>query len=157
MTNAYLLKLLEVTPDEEKKLTTIISPEEKARRRRYKTGAISREEFEAPARERRERIKELKAEGWRQAEIARALDTDRRRVSEALIPGGEAEYKERTPDNASPNVSSDVSSLRAAGLSQRAIASRLGIHQSTVSRILARKTEAGQATEGTSNTGEDTT
>lgn len=156
MTNRYLIDLLEITPGEQAGLRTIIGPEEKAWRRAKKAGTMSREEFEAPAKERRKRIQELHGEGLSQAEIAEALDTDRRRVSEALRPAGGEEYKERTPDNASPNVSSDVSSLRAAGLSQRAIAAALGIHQSTVSRILARQSEAEQATEGTGTTMEPT-
>ncbi|BBL77462.1 helix-turn-helix domain-containing protein [Methylomagnum ishizawai] len=149
MTNAYLLKLLEVTPEEEKKLTTIIGTEEKAQRRRHKAGAMSREEYEARAQEKRERIKGLSAEGLRQAEIAKTVEVHRQQVHQTLKTGGRPEYKERTFDNASPNVSSDVSSLRAAGLSQRAIAAALGIHQSTVSRILASQSEARQATEGT--------
>jgi hypothetical protein len=67
---------LEITPEEQRQMRTLISPAEKARRREEKhreAGVMSREEYEGRAAWRRSEARRMHAESVPLAEIAAAL------------------------------------------------------------------------------------
>lgn len=79
-TNQRLIEILEVTPDEERQLKTIISTDEVKRRHREKEtarrrafGAVERQIYEARAKERRENALEMKKNGLSYRQIAEKL------------------------------------------------------------------------------------
>lgn len=75
-TNKYLIRLLDITPDEQTHLRTIISAEEKRRRltaKRRATGMMSREQYADRAAQRRSEALRMRSEGLSVAEIAKAL------------------------------------------------------------------------------------
>ena len=76
-----VLELLEVTPEEERQMRTLISADERRRRdrerdekRRRAAGAVSREEYLAPARQRRQEAHRLRSEGLSIRAIAARLE-----------------------------------------------------------------------------------
>jgi len=75
-TNRYLIRLLDITPDEQTHLRTIISAAEKRRRltaKRRATGMMSREQYADRAAQRRSEALRMRSEGLSVAEIAKAL------------------------------------------------------------------------------------
>jgi DNA-binding CsgD family transcriptional regulator len=100
--NHTILEWLEVTPEEERHLKTIISDEERRRRdrerkkrERRRTGEVelTRAEYESRAQERRRRALALRAEGLRTVEIAAELGISQRAVQIALKTAGSREAK----------------------------------------------------------------
>ena len=100
--NATILDWLEVTPEEERHLKTIISDEERRRRDRIRkqrerraTGEVemSRDEYEDRARVRRQKAVEMRAKGLRTAEIATELGISQRAVQIALKTAARGEAK----------------------------------------------------------------
>ena len=94
--NPTLIDWLEITPDEERRLTTIIGDGEAGRRdrlrderRRRGAGAIPRAEYEAGARQRRDRARLLRRLGHGQREIAATLGVSERWVRAMLRAGPE--------------------------------------------------------------------
>jgi hypothetical protein len=73
LTNDRLLEVLQIIPEEERQLRTIISHTEKADRRRVRLKRITRTEYEAQARERRSQAIDLKQNGKSYREIALTL------------------------------------------------------------------------------------
>ena len=95
--NATILDWLEVTPEEERHLKTVISDEERRRRDRERkqrerraSGEVemSREEYEGRARERRLGALELRGEGLSKSQIAKTLGISLSTVKRALRQGG---------------------------------------------------------------------
>jgi DNA-directed RNA polymerase specialized sigma24 family protein len=75
--NETILELLEITPEEQRQMKTLVSPAEKSRRReekRRKAGVISREEYEGKAARRRSEARRMASEDLPFEEIAKALD-----------------------------------------------------------------------------------
>ena len=98
--NQTILDWLEVTSEEERHLKTIISEEERRRRdrqrdekRRREAGAMTREEYEGRAQDRRRRALEMRAGGLRTAEIAAELGISQRGVQIALKTAKTGEAK----------------------------------------------------------------
>ena len=73
LTNNRLLEVLQITPEEERQLRTIISHTEKANRRRMRLKRVTRMEYEARARGRRLQAIDLKQNGKSYKEIALTL------------------------------------------------------------------------------------
>ena len=91
--NATILDWLEVTPEEERHLKTIISDEERRRRDRERkqrerrsSGQVemSRAEYEGRARDRRSEALRMASEGLRSGEIAEALGVSKSSVQKTL-------------------------------------------------------------------------
>ena len=95
--NQTILDWLEVTPEEERRLKTVISDEERRRRdrerkkqerRSSKEVEMSREEYEGRARERRMGALELRQKGLSRSQISEALGVSLSTVKRALREGG---------------------------------------------------------------------
>ena len=93
--NQTILDWLEVTPEEERRLKTIISDEERRRRdrerdekRRRAAGAMTRDQYEGRAQERRLEALKLASEGRTKREIAVALQLHPKTVQRYLREGG---------------------------------------------------------------------
>ncbi len=91
--NRTILDWLEVTPEEERHLKTIISDEERRRRdrkrkrkERRESGEVqmSRAEYEGRARDRRQEAPRLRSEGLSVRQIAAELGIGERRVKQLL-------------------------------------------------------------------------
>lgn len=89
--NSTLMTQLRVTPEEERKLRTIISKDEKRRRdkerdtrRRREAGAVERSAYLATSSERRSQAREMADKGLTQAEIGERLGVTRRAVGNYL-------------------------------------------------------------------------
>ena len=98
--NGTIIEWLEITPEEERELKTIISDEERRRRdrqrdekRRREAGAMTREQYEGRAQDRRRRAQEMRARGLRTAEIAAELGISQRAVQIALKTAEAGEAK----------------------------------------------------------------
>lgn len=75
-TNKYLIRLLDITPDEQTHLRTIISAAEKRRRltaKRRATGMMGRAQYVDRAAQRRSEARRMRSDGTSVAEIAKAL------------------------------------------------------------------------------------
>lgn len=95
-----LVELLEITPAEQQHMRVLISPEERRRRRagkqrqrREESGAMTREEYEGRAAQRRSEARRMAAEGKSRREIAEALA-----VSKASVTGYLREPVEARPE-----------------------------------------------------------
>jgi hypothetical protein len=95
--NRTILDWLEVTPEEERQLKTIISDEERRRRDRERkrrerrlSGEVemSRAEYEGRAQERRLGVRDLRAKGLSKAQISEELGVSLSTVKRALRQGG---------------------------------------------------------------------
>jgi len=93
--NRTILDWLEITPDEERHLKTVISDEERRRRdrerderRRREAGAMTREQYESRAHERRLGVLELREKGFSKPRIADELGVSLSTVKRALRLGG---------------------------------------------------------------------
>lgn len=83
--NQTIIELLEITPEEERRLKTIISDDERRRRDRERKGSeMSRQEYEGRAQDRRAEASRMAAEGLRVTEIARRLEVSRQHVYKLL-------------------------------------------------------------------------
>jgi transcriptional regulator with XRE-family HTH domain len=89
--NATILELLEITGEEERHMKTIIGADERRRRdrerdenRRRAAGAMTREEYEGRAQDRRAEAARLRSEGLNNRQIAEALGISKRRVQQLL-------------------------------------------------------------------------
>jgi hypothetical protein len=78
--NQTIIEVLEITVDEERQMRTIISNDERRRRdreekkeKRWEGGAMSRQEYEGRAQDRRSGARRMASEGLRAGEIARTL------------------------------------------------------------------------------------
>lgn len=86
-TSGYLIRLLDITPDEQTHLRTIISTAEKRRRetaKRRATGMMSREQYRDRATDRRSEARRMRSEGAGVPEIAKALSVAQRTVYQLL-------------------------------------------------------------------------
>ncbi len=93
--NETIIDWLEITPEEERRLKTIISDDERRRRdrerdenRRREAGAMTRKDYEGRARERRLGALELREKGLSRAQIAAELGVSLSTVKRALRQGG---------------------------------------------------------------------
>jgi len=93
--NQTILDWLEVTPEEERRLKTIISDEERRRRdrerdekRRREDGAMTRERYEGRARDRRREALGLREKGLSRTQIAAEMGVSLSTVKRALRKGG---------------------------------------------------------------------
>jgi AraC-like DNA-binding protein len=93
--NETIIEWLEITPGEERRLKTIISDDERRRRdrerdekRRREAGAMTRDQYEGRARERRLGALELREKGLSRAQIANELGVSLSTVKRALRQGG---------------------------------------------------------------------
>ncbi len=92
--NETVIELLEITPEEEREMVTLISKDERRRRhretdmkrRRGVEGKVPREKYTATAEQRKIRAGELRARGMTQREIAEILGCTQQEVSR-LIKG----------------------------------------------------------------------
>jgi DNA-binding NarL/FixJ family response regulator len=78
-----IIELLDITPEEQKEMDVLISPEEKYRRKvekRRKAGVMPRAEYEGRATRRRSEARRLVAEGKTVKEIGKLLDVNWRSV-----------------------------------------------------------------------------
>jgi hypothetical protein len=89
--NKRIIELLEITPEEEREMNTIISEDERRRRdreekqrERREAGMMSREQYEGRAAERRREAPKLRSEGRSVKEIATILGISERRVKQLL-------------------------------------------------------------------------
>ncbi len=83
--NQTIIELLEITPEEERQLKTIISDDERRRRDRERKGSeMSRQEYEGRAEDRRAEASRMATEGLSNAAIAKALGITARRVRQLL-------------------------------------------------------------------------
>jgi hypothetical protein len=89
--NQTIIELLEITAEEEREMETVISDDERRRRdrqekkeRRREAGAMSREEYEGRAADRRVEARRMAAEGMSRQEIAKALGWSKRHVQRVL-------------------------------------------------------------------------
>lgn len=75
--NETIIDWLEITPEEQREMLTLISPAEKARRReekRRRAGAVSQKHISSQAEYRRSEARRMAAEGVSFDEIAKALE-----------------------------------------------------------------------------------
>jgi DNA-binding CsgD family transcriptional regulator len=93
--NETIIEWLEITPEEEHRLKTIISDDERRRRdrerderRRREAGAMTREEYEGRAQDRRREALELRAKGLSRTQIAAEMGISLSTVKRALRQGG---------------------------------------------------------------------
>ena len=89
--NQTIIELLEITGDEERAMRTIISDDERRRRdreekkeRRREAGAMTRNEYEGRAQDRRAEARRMAAQGLSVRQIARALEVHHTTVVKAL-------------------------------------------------------------------------
>ena len=89
--NETIIEWLEITPEEERRLKTIISDEERRRRdrerdekRRREAGAMTRSEYESRAAQRRAEAVRMATEGLQSGEIARRLGISKSSVQKTL-------------------------------------------------------------------------
>jgi DNA invertase Pin-like site-specific DNA recombinase len=89
--NQTIIELLEITAEEGREMRTIISDDERRRRdrqekkeRRREAGAMSREEYEGRAQDRRSKARAMAAEGMSVRQIAKALGVHHTTVVKAL-------------------------------------------------------------------------
>ena len=86
--NANIIRELEITPDEQTRMQTLICKSEKSRRRRIRDGAVPWNEHIAnrqkAAQERAQEAVRLKTEGYKQVEIARLMGVSQQTVSRLL-------------------------------------------------------------------------
>ena len=83
--NQRIIEELEIMPEEEREMRTIISDDERRRRdRKRKNSEMSREEYEGRAQQRRGMVPRLRSEGLSVKEIAAALNISERRVKQLL-------------------------------------------------------------------------
>jgi hypothetical protein len=85
MRNQTIIEALEITPEEEREMTTLISDDERRRRdRQRKNPVMSRQEYEGRAADRRSQARRMAAEGVSRQQIARALGWSKRHVQRVL-------------------------------------------------------------------------
>jgi hypothetical protein len=91
--NQTIIELLEITGDEEREMRTVISDDERRRRdreekkdKRRVAGAMTRNEYEGRAADRRIAARRMAAEGLRAEEIAKTLRISRQHVYKLLKP-----------------------------------------------------------------------
>jgi DNA-binding CsgD family transcriptional regulator len=83
--NQTIINILEITPEEEWEMKTIISDEERRRRdRERKNPQMSRREYEGRAAERRAEAQKMAGEGFSDRQIAEHLGISRQRVNQLL-------------------------------------------------------------------------
>ena len=88
-TNKYIIEALDISEQEQRKLLTIISTDEKYRRKNIKRNAARRNEEGLTSRQQQKRdlitkVKELKQQGLKQVEIAEKLGITKGTVSKYL-------------------------------------------------------------------------
>jgi hypothetical protein len=85
-----------------------------------------------------ERLTTFAGQGWTARDVALALGQPEKRVKQAWINHGRDPYNGRPIDGLHKGmpVMQRVTALKARGFNQREIAQRLGVHQSTISRLL---------------------
>lgn len=90
-TNQRIIDLLDITPEEERELKTIISKDTKRQRdrerkesRRRSQGAKPRDEYITQARDKRQKVKELHEQGYSNSEIALQTGYSARHISRVL-------------------------------------------------------------------------
>jgi hypothetical protein len=72
MRNQTIIEALEITPEEEREMTTLISDDERrCRDRQRKNPEMSRQEYEGRAADRRSQARRMAAEGVSRQQIAR--------------------------------------------------------------------------------------
>ena len=93
--NQTIIEWLEITSEEERELKTIISDEERRRRdrerdekRRREAGAMTRDEYEGRARDRRREALEMRERGFSRSRIAAEMGVSLSTVKRALRQGG---------------------------------------------------------------------
>jgi DNA-binding NarL/FixJ family response regulator len=85
MRNQTIIEALEITPEEEREMKTLISDDERRRRdRQRKNPEMSRQEYEGRAADRRSQARRMAAEGVSRQQIARALGWSKRHVQRVL-------------------------------------------------------------------------
>jgi hypothetical protein len=89
--NQTIIDMLEITPEEEREMKTIISDEERRwrdkeekRKRRRETGGMTRKEYEDRAAERRQAARKLASEGLSLRAIGKTLGISHEAVRKAL-------------------------------------------------------------------------
>lgn len=82
--NPYIIRLLNLTAAEQRGLRTIIDRDERQRRRTERRRASGMVDRQAQASDRRERVLELRGQGWTQRAIAAELGITQGRVSQIL-------------------------------------------------------------------------
>jgi DNA-binding NarL/FixJ family response regulator len=89
--NQTIIELLEITAEEEREMRTIVSDDERRRRdreekreQRREAGAMTREQYEARAADRRVQARRMAAEGLSLREIGRTLGISHEAVRKAL-------------------------------------------------------------------------
>lgn len=94
-TNGTIIEWLEITPEEECQMLTLISADERRRRdrerreaERRRAGMMTREEYEGRAQARREEAVRLRSEGLNNGQVAEALGLSKRRVQQLLKAAG---------------------------------------------------------------------
>lgn len=83
--NQTIIELLEITPDEEREMRTIVSDDERRRRdRQRKNPKMSRQEYEGRAARRRAEAHRMASEGFSLREIGKVLGISHEAVRKAL-------------------------------------------------------------------------
>jgi hypothetical protein len=89
--NQTIIELLEITADEERAMRTIISDDERRRRdrkekkeQRREAGAMTRDEYEGRAQDRRSKARRMSAQGLSVRQIAKVLEVHHTTVVKAL-------------------------------------------------------------------------
>ena len=84
-----IIEWLEITPEEEREMRTVVSEEERRRRDRERKGyEMTRREYETRAAKRRAQARRMAAEGLRSGQIAERLGISKRAVQMALKDAG---------------------------------------------------------------------
>jgi hypothetical protein len=91
MRSSTIIEWLEIAPEEERQMQTLISEDERRRRdrerdekRRREAGSLPRDEYLSIAASNRREAHRLRSEGYKQKEIAKALGLSERWVRELL-------------------------------------------------------------------------